>query len=200
MTSAPTAYCDRLPLPPRGEGGNAHSHWSTKSRATAGYRALDAGSDRITTFIGIDPGLGGAVAFLDGDELEVYDTPVAVVKGTRREYLVGSMASLLATRTGGKAALEAGIPMPRQATNTTYLMGRGGGLWEGLLAASGMTYDLVPPQRWKKAMGIPPRSDKGASRVLASRLFPACAHLFARVRDDGRAEAALLAMYRKRIG
>ena len=156
----------------------------------------------IHTYIGIDPGLSGAVAFLRDDVLEVLDTPVAVVKATRREYLVGSMASMFEGVRGApiSAALEAGIPMPRQASNTTYLMGKGGGLWEGILAASGVSYDLVPPQKWKKALGIPPKSDKGASRALASRIFPASAHLFARVKDDGRAEAALLAEYRRRIG
>ena len=157
----------------------------------------------MTVYVGIDPGLSGAVAFIGEDgALAVVDTPVAVVKGTRRVYLVGSMAGLL--RVGADhthvAALESGIPMPRQASNTTYLMGKGGGLWEGMLAMAGIPYDLVTPQKWKKTLGIPSGSDKGASRALASQLFPAQADLFARVKDDGRAEAALLAEYRRRIG
>lgn len=153
------------------------------------------------TYIGIDPGVGGAVAVLREDgSLEVIDTPVVVTKGTRRDYLVPSMAQLLYGLPDAKAALEQGIPMPRQASNTTYLMGRGGGLWEGALAALGIPYDLVPPQKWKKALGIPPKADKGHSRMLATRLFPKYAALFARVKDDGRAEAALIAEYRRRIG
>lgn len=155
----------------------------------------------MTTYIGIDPGLSGAVAILSDDGvLTVVDTPVAVVKNTRREYLVGGMVAAIPPGDDVVAALEAGIPMPRQASNTTYLMGKGGGLWEGILAAEDIPYDLVPPQKWKKALGIPPKSDKGASRALASRLFPKYAHLFARVKDDGRAEAALIAEYRRRIG
>lgn len=155
-------------------------------------------------YIGIDPGLSGAVAIVDEDgALEVVDAPVVVVKNTRRDYLVANMAGLLLNHVVHGpvvAALEQGIPMPRQASNTTYLMGRGGGLWEGALSALGIPYDLVPPQKWKKALGIPPKSDKGASRMLAARLFPANADLFARVKDDGRAEAALIAEYRRRIG
>ena len=154
----------------------------------------------MTTWIGIDPGLSGAIAFIDeSGGLIVHDAPTVVVKGTRREYLTPQMAALLSGVTG-RAALEQGIPMPRQASNTTYLMGKGGGLWEGILAASGIAYDLVPPQKWKRALGIPVGSDKGASRALASRLFPEYAHLFARVKDDGRAEASLIAEYRRRIG
>ena len=157
----------------------------------------------MTVWIGIDPGLSGAVAFLDESGLSVVDTPVAVVKATRRDYLTGSMADCILDTVDNRpaaAALEQGIPMTRSASNVTYLLGRGGGLWEGILAASTIPYELATPRKWKKAMGIPSGSDKGASRMLASRLFPEHAHLFARVKDDGRAEAALLAEYRRRIG
>lgn len=153
-------------------------------------------------WIGIDPGLSGAIAIIDeGGGLTIVDTPAVVVKKPgRRDYLTSNMALLLRGCSDAAAALEMGIPMPSQASNTTYLMGRGGGLWEGILAAYGIPYDLVRPQAWKKALGIAPGSDKGASRMLAQRLFPAYADLFARVKDDGRAEAALLAEHRKRIG
>ena len=38
-------------------------------------------------------------------------------------------------------------------------------------------------------------ADKGACRLMAQRMWPALSDLFARVRDDGRAEAALLGFY-----
>jgi len=37
--------------------------------------------------------------------------------------------------------------------------------------------------------------DKGASRATATRLFPKFGHYFKRAKDDGRAEAALMAMW-----
>lgn len=37
--SAATVYHYRLPLPPRGVGGNARDHWSGRARATREYRA-----------------------------------------------------------------------------------------------------------------------------------------------------------------
>jgi hypothetical protein len=49
---------------------------------------------------------------------------------------------------------------------------------------------------WKRAVGIPPGKDgaKDAARSEAIRRWPQKADLFARVKDDGRAEAALIAV------
>lgn len=149
--------------------------------------------------IGIDPGLHGAVAIIYANgELQVWDTATAVVKGTRRDYLVGDMRTALRAAGEATAVLERGIAMPRQSSSTTYVTGRGGGLWEGLLAGLEIPYRLVEPVKWKRAMGIPPGSDKGASRVLAQQTWPQWASVFSRVKDDGRAEAALMAEWLRR--
>lgn len=151
-------------------------------------------------FIGIDPGLNGAVAVLTHDGLIVADTPtVSVARGN--DYLVTEMAALL--RCPGadvRCALEAGIAMPRQSVSSTAKQFRGVGLWEGMLAALGIPYELVAPRQWKHDVGLPVGAGKGESRVLASRLFPALADQFARAKDDGRAEAALLAEWSRRRG
>jgi hypothetical protein len=48
--------------------------------------------------------------------------------------------------------------------------------------------------------GIPGgRENKDASRQKASMLFPKFAHLWARKKDDGRAEAVLLAHYGSKL-
>jgi crossover junction endodeoxyribonuclease RuvC len=52
---------------------------------------------------------------------------------------------------------------------------------------------LVTPQEWKRYFRLGP--DKAEARLIAARLIPASAGSFARVRDDGRAEAALLALF-----
>jgi hypothetical protein len=53
----------------------------------------------------------------------------------------------------------------------------------------------VDPSAWKKTMRL--STDKNASRALASQYFPDSADQWARVKDDGRAEAALIALYGK---
>ena len=57
---------------------------------------------------------------------------------------------------------------------------------------------LVTPQRWKGHFGLD--SNKDASRARASELLPAHAHLWPLKKHDGRAEAALLALYGHRYG
>ena len=155
----------------------------------------------MSAYLGIDPGLSGAVACISGGVAMVCDIPTAVVKNTRRDYLAHEFATLVRSfvRGDAKAAIEVPFAMPRQASNTTLLQGRGYGLAEGILVACGVSYEAVAPQKWKKAMSIPPGSDKGSSRVLAARLFPYLAPQLSRVRDDGRAEALLLALYAKRL-
>jgi crossover junction endodeoxyribonuclease RuvC len=50
---------------------------------------------------------------------------------------------------------------------------------------------MVRPQQWTKDLGV--GADKGAHREAAMRLYPGDAEQFMRVKDDGRADAALLA-------
>jgi crossover junction endodeoxyribonuclease RuvC len=79
-----------------------------------------------------------------------------------------------------------------------FTMGRGLGTWEGVLAGLGIPYELVTPQRWKKALMDGMGKDKDASRLQAIRLFPAIAGQLARKKDDGRADALLIAEYGRR--
>jgi crossover junction endodeoxyribonuclease RuvC len=151
-------------------------------------------------FVGVDPGLAGACAVLDTEAgtLIVTDTPTAIVKKSTSDYLIAGMLALLPE--GGFAALERGIALPRQSSVSTYNTGRGAGIWEALLTARGISFERPMPSQWKKTMGFKPGADKSASRLMASQLFPTHAMLFSRARDDGRAEAALLAEWRRRLG
>jgi crossover junction endodeoxyribonuclease RuvC len=47
---------------------------------------------------------------------------------------------------------------------------------------------------WRRAVGLPVGAKKEQSRGEAIQRFPDHAVMFARVRDDGRAEAALIAV------
>ena len=67
---------------------------------------------------------------------------------------------------------------------------------EGVCAAAGLSVAFLTPPVWKRGVGIPPGRDgaKDAARSEAIRRWRDKAGLFARVRDDGRAEAALIAV------
>lgn len=149
-------------------------------------------------YIGIDPGVGGAVAFLKGAAASVYDTPVT--SAGKREYLVGGMRDLFAMVDADDACvvIEQVHAMPRNGSIGSFRLGHGLGLWEGILAALGIRYEFVTPQRWKRDLGIPAGADKSASLAAAQRLFPDARAQLARKKDDGRAEALLLAEWRRR--
>jgi crossover junction endodeoxyribonuclease RuvC len=75
-----------------------------------------------------------------------------------------------------------------------FSFGRALGVIEGVTAGFRMNVDWVTPQAWKKHYGLI-KSDKNASRAKAQEVFPAYRDLFARAKDDGPAEAALIAMW-----
>jgi crossover junction endodeoxyribonuclease RuvC len=62
-----------------------------------------------------------------------------------------------------------------------------------VLAALQVPYQLVTPNEWKRSFRLGP--SKAEARIAAARLFPGSARYFARVRDEGRAEAALIALF-----
>lgn len=150
--------------------------------------------------MGIDPGAFGAVAILDKDsrELVIIDMPTLKVKrGPRVVNQVDAhmLANALRPHVTGneKALLEKTWAMPGQGVSSTYAFGRAGGIVEGVLAGLSVPFELIPPATWTKSMRT--FGGKDGSRQRAQELFPDYAHLFARKKDDGRAEAALLACY-----
>lgn len=167
-------------------------------------------------WIGVDPGHKGAVAVVDGDYANVWDTPTrggALDLPAMRELL---NIKILGTwdvdehATAAHVTLEGGRIMPnrisdgaggwkpvQQSAKSQAAYWRGIGVWEGILAGLELPYTVVPPATWKRAMNVPGggREAKAACVAEARRRFPFAAHLLYRARDDGRAEALLLALY-----
>lgn len=161
-------------------------------------------------YIGIDPGLSGAVGVMDlgagntDPKLSVFDTPTALVEGetTKRKYLTSAMALLLkpyADRSDVLAVLENVHSMPKQGVASSFCFGEGKGMWEGILAAYNISTELVSPQRWKKEIMADQGKEKSAARFKAMQLFPSIADQFKLVKYDGRAEALLMAEYGRRL-
>ena len=155
-------------------------------------------------FIGIDPGITGAVAIIhEFGAIEVHDTPVVeVLKGKkmRHEYSGMQMAKILgpfAARDGVIAVLENVWALPEEGAVGAFSFGRGVGLWEGILSAFRIRYEKVTPQRWKKEMMDGMGKAKDASRLQAQRLFPK-AELDLK-KHHGRADALLMAEFCKRF-
>lgn len=150
--------------------------------------------------IGIDPGASGAVAILqhDGKFVQVFDMPTVEVKvggkAKRRispEMLVAELK--LYTDEGAVAWIEHVSAMPGQGVSSMFAFGESFGIARGVLAGLRVPTYTVPPAVWKRALQL--NSGKDGSRSKAAQMWPASAGEFKRVKDDGRAEAALIAEY-----
>jgi hypothetical protein len=159
----------------------------------------------MSYFLGIDPGLEGAVAALDaqGRVTLLEDTPtilVAKAKGKKHTYLDSQMAALLRPFTMLKCpviiALENVHAFPGQGVTSMFSLGTSLGLWRGIIAALGIPLEMVEPAKWKREMGIATGSDKAASIVRALQIFPG-ADLRLK-KHHGRADSILLAEWLRR--
>jgi crossover junction endodeoxyribonuclease RuvC len=149
---------------------------------------------------GIDPGLNGAVAFYnpDHDFLSVHDIPthrLQVGKSTRQELDYFELAQII----GDKAEyivhvfIEQVHSMPKQGVASTFSFGKVYGACVGIIAANVLPLTFVPPQVWKTSLGV--KADKDAARARASQIMPKHARTWPLKKNDGRAEAALIAFY-----
>jgi crossover junction endodeoxyribonuclease RuvC len=141
--------------------------------------------------LGIDPGLSGAVAFYfpeAPDRVIAEDMPVAAGMVD-----CATLAARIRQMAPGLAIVERVASMPKQGVSSTFKFGTAYGAVVGILAALEIRTSLVTPQVWKKHFRLDDDKDKG--RALALRTFAKTPEHFARKRDHGRAEAALLALY-----
>jgi len=150
--------------------------------------------------IGIDPGLSGAVCLLDGERLEVFDLPTTerVVNGkTKRQLDLHSLANDLRCCPLARirfVLIEQVSAMPGQGVTSSFNFGFTAGAIQGVAAALGFPLRTVHPQVWKRKFGLLGQP-KDASRAEASRRFPAYADQWPLKKHDGRAEAALIALF-----
>lgn len=167
--------------------------------------------------IGIDPGVHGAIGVVGPNGSYgsygsyVYDMPT-YKKGKRLHTCDATLSEELDSMRGGDYKLHAFVElvhsMPKQGVASTFSFGESFGIIRGVLAALDIPYELVTPQSWKRAMGVPRGGDKKESVPVAIRLFPKL------VRDltlnkrggtssaanlDGRADALLIAEYGRRL-
>lgn len=141
--------------------------------------------------IGIDPGLSGAMAILNG-------TTTTVIPFGESEY-VGELTKLMTYGSLARCVLERVHSMPKQGVASSFRFGENFGWIRGVLQATYIPYELVLPQRWKREFGV--TADKNTAIECARRLFPGVSlrrTAACRKDDDGMAEALLMAEYCRR--
>ena len=149
--------------------------------------------------IGIDPGISGAISIFSrfpNTLHDVVDMPTLEVdsgKTKKRHISAAALRDILVCYPTAQVVTEKVGAMPGQGVSSMFNFGRSAGIIEGVVAALRMPHTYVIPQTWTKAVGR--AAGKDASRMRAMELFPSKADLFKRAKDDGRADAALIAYW-----
>lgn len=101
-----------------------------------------------------------------------------------------------------EACLEIVGARMKQGYHNAFLQGEGLGLWKALMVALGIPLIVTSPQTWRRAYfnseGLEYDERKQQSIEHARELFPKAANMLTRKKDDGRAEALLLAEFCRR--
>lgn len=147
--------------------------------------------------LGVDPGLHGAWALLDGKGMLLVagDFPL----GADGEIDVVALADTWRDLSPAAATVElvghiSTVNGRKMGVNGRFNFGRRYGAVLAVLDMLGIERDDVDPTVWKKRSGV--TADKKTSLNLARRLWPAHApETFRLVKHEGRAEAALIGRY-----
>jgi crossover junction endodeoxyribonuclease RuvC len=156
--------------------------------------------------LGVDPGLRGSLALLYAKDRRLLSvTDVATrMHGSKRqldaealaiylEMYVGRISFAVVEDVSAMTYTDAEGRVRGQGAAASFSFGFSAGVIEGSLAALGITIKKVRPAVWKTLLGL--GSSKSDSISLAKKKFPDHLESFKRQKDDGRAEAALLAWF-----
>ena len=158
-------------------------------------------------YLGVDPGMKGALAWIIGPQDVVILEPMPVFPGPRPEFDLARIRDSLshaASSEGLFVAVERSQPLPRTMGGAISNFHRGQARgWSWLLVGMSISHVLVMPRVWQREMhegtsGVEP---KGRSLQAAMRLFPRAnlrRSLMAKKPDVGLAEALHIAEWGRR--
>lgn len=142
--------------------------------------------------IGIDPGQTGGVAFYNF-KTKTLEAVYAMPLNPDKSVDVYALGMLIETRAVfvKLAVIEKVTSMPGQGVASTFKFGFIYGICFGVVAANKIPIVDVVPSVWKSKLNL--SHDKKKSLEMAANHFPEHDKEFKRRKDDGKAEAALLA-------
>jgi len=149
--------------------------------------------------LGIDPGIRGGLAIVEISNgampqlIDATDIPV-VGSGAKERVDVLATRAWITTHHPDQAVIERAQAMPKQGASSGFKYGRSVGALEAAVACCEVPLTIIEPTAWKRAHHLHGKDKEGA-RQLALQLFPSAHALFARKKDHGRAEAALIALF-----
>jgi crossover junction endodeoxyribonuclease RuvC len=155
-------------------------------------------------YLGIDPGLTGAIALLNERELvEVIDLPTMPVgKGEGRvknqinaaafaESVRGLLSKFDTRLEPVTVFIEKAFVMPDQGIAGAFSFGDTVGCIRGVVVTLGLPIEWVTPQSWKKFFKLP--KEKDVARSVAINLYPKAPLNLKK--HHNRAESILIALW-----
>ena len=153
---------------------------------------------------GIDPGLHGGIALVNGDGalLEVHPMPTTLVKKGKRNanvYAEDTLLEMMSTCPAQRFVVESLVIVPGNGKISLAVSGDGYGLIRGMLKGLGKELVVVSPRTWQAQM-LPKTKGrqalKEASINVASELWgPGWFHGPMGGPKDGLSDAALIAVW-----
>ena len=149
--------------------------------------------------IGVDPGLSGGLAVVDGSVLEaVSPMPTTLWVDNKKQVVDGTALADLFSEWRlwygvHDMCIERVGARPNQGVTSMFNFGMSFGILYGVALAMGFDVTFVTPQQWKKDLELD--GEKDASRHMAYALWPDFDDSFRRKKDDGVAEAALIGLW-----
>jgi crossover junction endodeoxyribonuclease RuvC len=145
--------------------------------------------------LGIDIGLTGALAIVDEHRVVfVDDIPIFVIKHgktTKKELDLGGLRGVMAAHSYDHVFIEEVGTRPGEGRVSAHTFGKTAGRIEGLVVGLGRPYSMVRPQVWQRTVRCGPSPDEARKR--AGQLYPDAVPHLVRKKDDGRADAILIA-------
>lgn len=146
-------------------------------------------------YMGVDPGQSGAFAIItdEGNFVRVEDWEDPLWPALMAQPFLWTDVKL--------AVIEKVWAMPKQGVSSSFKFGVNFGMWQMALQALGVPFMVEATTKIRKILdsSVPQKPTKEDLRQYAIRRFPEEAGFLARKKDDGRAEALIMALYARFI-
>lgn len=163
--------------------------------------------------IGIDPGNAGAIAFINSQDIIVFDMPIfkkeaGKTKKGKTKYSVTlneeEVRNIFVWAKPEIIIIEKSQAMPKQGVSSMFHYALSFGLIRGICVGLNIPYKLVTPASWKKKLGIQNKrklqrvSKDQIKKELKEKSIKLAQQLYPKAdigKSDGRAEALLILHY-----
>ena len=152
--------------------------------------------------IGIDPGISGAICFMEaGKIIDVIDMPSMADGKKNKKQVNGSQVyneikKYICNKEFSdiKVVIEHVSAMPGQGVTSMFNFGQSFGILKGICSAMNLSMYFVRPAKWKKHFNLI-NSSKDASRTKAIEIFPYFSTNLSKKKNANKADAILIASH-----